>query len=322
MIIVLTNPKHGYTVSNLVAQKAVHVRNMGYHRVLRARSLPCATYIFSDLDRLNFWELELAARLYKTLHAAGLRVLNNPARVRLRFSLLRGLSAAGINQFNAWRVEDYERPSLSEYPVFLRTESAHRGNLTDLLHTPEEVNQAIEQALEAGSPLRDLILIQYCAEPEHEGYFCKHATFRVGDRMISTLPVHESGWSAKYGELGLVDSKRYAAQFESLRANEFGLPLKPAFDVAGIEFGRADFGVVNGSPQVYEINSNPMIGRRDLDHSDSSRRASAALFFDRLIEGLKDIDSPAGGPRVAVNDEKLVLQRRMDRYLLRPRWTP
>ena len=36
-----------------------------------ARFLPRATWIFTDFDRLSFWELELAARVYRNLIGSG-----------------------------------------------------------------------------------------------------------------------------------------------------------------------------------------------------------------------------------------------------------
>lgn len=322
MITILSTPKHAYTHANLKKTDAFELQSMGYHRALSARQLPESTYIFTDLDRLNFWELELAGRLYRQLQHAGCRVLNDPATVRLRFSLLRALRRSGFNRFDAWRVEDRDRPAADHYPVFLRTESAHRGNLTDLLHDEAAVDTAVQDALKTGIPMRELILVQYCAQPTEQGYFCKYATFRVGKQTITTLPVHESGWSAKYGETGLGDAALYAAEHESLVANEYGPPLLAAFNEANIEFGRADFGLVDGRPQVYEINTNPMVGQRDIKHGDANRVASARVFFDRLCAAMAAIDTPASGRKVPIEDDKLVAQRRMDRYLLRPRWTP
>ncbi len=37
--------------------------------------------------------------------------------------------------------------------------------------------------------------------------------------------------------------------------------LRRVFDLAHIRFGRIDYGVLNGVPQVWEINTNPTMGR-------------------------------------------------------------
>lgn len=321
MIVVLTTPSHDYTHRVLEGSPRFDLRRMTYERALTRRRLPRATYIFTDLDRLNFWELQLAARLYRQLQRAGLRVLNDPARVRLRYGLLRTLKECGLNRFDAWRIEDTRRPAASEYPVFLRTEAAHRGNLTDLLETPEALEAAIEQALAKGIPRRDLIAIQYCAQPLRPGLFRKLAAFRVGDRMVTALAVHESRWTAKYGEQGIASSEDYAEEHAAVRDNRHGEALRAAFDAAGAEYGRADFSIVDGRPQVYEINTNPNI-KRMTTHPSPLRVEAARLFDAALADAFEALDTPAGGAAVRIDDHDLSLQRRHDRFLLKARWVP
>ena len=111
-----------------------------YERLLHKTRLPIATYIFGDFDRLSAWDLELAARAARALQAGGARVLNDPARVLQRYALLRKLHTAGINGFQAWSLDHDGEPE--RYPVFLRTASAHRGPLTDLLHDAGAVRVA------------------------------------------------------------------------------------------------------------------------------------------------------------------------------------
>ena len=106
-----------------------------YHEILAKRSTTQGTYIFTDFDRLDFWGLELAGEVFRVLTAAGARTLNDPARARQRYALLRGLHNAGINRFGVYRVEADEMPE--RYPVFLRNESAHEGPLSDLLPDAE-----------------------------------------------------------------------------------------------------------------------------------------------------------------------------------------
>jgi hypothetical protein len=321
MIVVLTTPSHDYTHRILEGNGRFELRRMTYERVLTRRRLPRATYLFTDLDRLNFWELQLAARLYAWLQRAGLRVLNDPARVRLRFGLLRTLKENGFNRFDAWRIEDPRRPAPQDYPVFLRTEAAHRGNLTDLLETPEALEAAIEQALAKGIPRRDLIAIQYCAQPLRPGLFRKLAAFRVGERMVTSLAVHESRWTAKYGELGIASAEDYVDEHASIRDNRYGELLRPAFEAAGIEYGRVDFALVDGRPQVYEINTNPNL-KRLTSHPVPLRLEAAAQFDKALVDALAALDTPAGGPAVLCDDEALAQQRGHDRWLMKARWVP
>jgi hypothetical protein len=318
MIIFLTTSSHGYTHVMFKKHARFRFEPMSYTRAFRAERLPRATYIFADMDRLGFWELEMAARLYRVLKAAGLRVLNDPATVRQRFSLLRELKFRGINRFGAWSADDSSRPAC--FPLFLRTQSAHRGNLTDLLQDEAAVQAAITDALKQGLPMRELILIEYCAEPVGEKLFRKLSTFRVGERMVSTLCVHESHWSAKYGELGIASQALYDDEFAIVEENRFGEALRPAFLAANVEYGRSDFALVAGQPQIYEINSNPS-QERITSHPFPIRPKASDLFYSRLDDAFCEIDSIATG-HVAIDDAILVRQRKRDRWVLRARWHP
>lgn len=319
MITLLTSPAHDYTHDPLKRGSVRGFRSLSYNRAFRARTLAHGTYIFSDLDRLGFWELELASRLYRVLERAGCRVLNDPARVRQRLSLLRELQHRGINRFGAWQADESARPW--RYPVFLRTQSAHRGTLSELLNDAAELDEAIAAALARGVPMRELIVVEYCAQPVREGLFRKLAAFRVGDRMVCTLCVHESHWAAKYGELGVADQALYDDEYDIVASNRYGDALRPAFEAAGIEYGRADFALVDGLPQVYEINSNPMLHRAE-DHPFPIRLKTDALFFTRLEEAFVALGTPTAASDVAIDDEVLAQQRRRDRLMTRARWTP
>lgn len=130
MIVVVTTATHSYTHAQIVPL-VPGLRLAGYPRLLRRRRLPRATYVFTDLDRLGFWQLELAAHVFRALRDDGCRVRNDPAAVIQRLPPIRRLHAEGINSFTAWPAE--ELYAVDRFPVFLRTRSAHRGVLTDVI---------------------------------------------------------------------------------------------------------------------------------------------------------------------------------------------
>ncbi len=107
MILIITSEKHRYTHDSVRAEGKVDVRILSYRELQEhATALPKGTYIFTDVDRLSpasAWE---ASKAYRALKRAGQRVLNDPARMLSRFGLLRALNRAGINEFDAYRVED------------------------------------------------------------------------------------------------------------------------------------------------------------------------------------------------------------------------
>lgn len=318
MITLLCTGAHSYTHRLLERDPGFAFRWMGYNRALRSPLLARSTYIFGDLDRLGFWELELAAVLYRDLKAAGLRVLNDPARVLQRFALLRQLKDAGLNRFDVWRADDGRMPD--RYPVFLRTQSAHRGPLSDLLADEAKARAALTAALDQGHPLKDLMFAEYCAEANENGVFRKLAEFKVGERTIPTLSVHERQWAAKFGERGVAGAELYADELEIMRSDRFGPAAAKAFKVAGIDYGRADFALVGGHPQFYEINTNPTIELQG-DHPFTDRLKSEQVFLKGLREAFAEIDTPAGGRAIRLSDRRLIAQRRRDRFHVRARWT-
>lgn len=313
MIVLFCTRAHARTHRVLEQSQRFRFRVIPYARLFRMRRLPRATFVFTDFDRLDFWDLELAAGIYRRVREAGMRALNDPALVSSRYELLRDLARDGINDFGVWRVD--ETPPPEAYPVFLRTESAHRGVLTDLLHDRVALDRAIAKALQAGIPRRELMVVQYCAEPLDEGLFRKLAVYRVGDRTVPALSVHQSTWEAKFGENGVAAQAHYDEEYAAVESNPFGERLRPAFERGRVDYGRADFALVGNRPQVYEINTNPSMGRLR-EHPYPIRLASFRLALERLQEALGEIDGPVSGAAIPLPDA-----RSLKRRLLHLWWT-
>lgn len=315
MIVLLA--KRTETHRPLEACKEFDFEVKSYHRAFRSSTLRRATYVFSDFDRLSFWELELAGRLYRQLARAGAKVLNDPALVRQRYSLLRALEDKGLNRFAVWRVEDGGRPD--RFPVFLRRESGHQGPLSDLLWDEDQIERSIEEVLAEGVPRRGLLLVEYRAQPVAEGLFRRLGMYRVGETMVPALCAHQRTWIAKRGEVGVAGEKLYNEEYEIVATNRFESEVWPAFQAGEIEYGRADFGLVEGQVEIYEINTNPMIKPHD-SHPFPIRLETRELILGKLVKAMKGIDTPRG-PRIRLSDPVLRRQRRRDHWMLRGRWT-
>lgn len=320
MICFITSGAHKYAVRELRDVPGMpKIGLLSYNQLLRKPALPRATYVFTDFDRIDFWQRELAAKAYRCLKAAGLTVLNDPAGVRTRLPMLKRLKADGLNSFSVWDPEVDPMPDA--YPVFLRTRAAHRGALTDLLATPEAAQEALDALIAAGHCRSDLMFVEYRSEPVEDGLFRKLAAYCVGDRIVTGMSVHDTDWHAKYGTEGAASEALYREERDAVEENRYAAPLARYFQAAGIAFGRADFALVNGNIEVYEINTNPN-NSRILDHPFAMRVDTDALFHQRLAEALQAVDTPAGGPPVALDHPDLAAQRKRDWLLPRPRWTP
>jgi transposase-like protein len=294
MIRFLISRGHGYTLECLrKTPQAPATSLMTYDRLLRSRWLRRATYVFADIDRLSFWDLELTAHSYLEMKRLGLRVLNNPATVKTRYALLRALHRAGLNDFNVYRADEIN--SSIRFPVFLKKNQMHDAPLTDLLHSVRELENAIAAAANGGTPMENLVVTEFAAEPVQPGVYRKLSAFRIGDLIVPAISVHDAVWLIKYGQLGIAGEDLYRDELKLLQTNPFAGHLRKAFEIAAIEYGRADFGIYKGCVQIYEINTNPSVGS-PAPHPFATRRESMRLCWETYLEALRGLDSGGGWP--------------------------
>jgi hypothetical protein len=292
VIVFVVTPEHPYTVQEIAKESpGPRVQVTTYDELFRQGQVPLATYIFTDLDRLPLWRVRQVAMIYRQLREGGARVLNDPARVPSRFGLLRSLYRRGINSFNAYRVEEGLIPK--RWPVFLRCEGGHDAPLTGLMHEWDEARRAVDTAIADGAPLTSLLLVEYAAEPVAPGLFRKLSMYRLGDAYVAAHCVHEGNWLVKYGTKGIATPELYEDELRLIRDNPFEAALKPAFELASIEYGRADFGLVGGKVEIYEINTNPHV-EFPTEHPSPFRLASYPLFREKFYEAVGGLDFRPG----------------------------
>ncbi len=328
MIVFLAVRQHLYAMQSLVdgsyGPALPPIRSMAYEDALTAASFPAATYVFTDIERLSAWERLLAADLFGSLGAAGCRCLNDPARVLTRYRLLRALHAAAINPFRVWRLEDgpsepygsprggrlmqwarrlaRRAPAGPRFPVFIRNEADHGRPLTGLLSSPAELDQAIRHLEVQRVPIGGLLGIEFCAQPLRPGVWAKFGTFRVGDVLSTDHAVTEDTWCVKHGVEGTATDDIFRWERDHVVRNSYAAALRAPFDIAGIEFGRADHATVDGREVIYEINTNPYLAPLAPQRSPL-RDEAAAVARGRLAAALWQIDGGDGAPlTVALSD--------------------
>lgn len=276
-----------------------------YSWLFRTRQLPAATYIFTGVDRLDAGERRLAAQFYRHINAqTGFRALNDPAVAMNRFRLLRTLFEKGVNSFNAYLVPEKARPS--RYPVFIRRNSASVPPLTGLLRDEVELDREINRLVAAGEVAEDLILIEYCAQEVEVGIFAKQAEYRIGNQYVPNATQFSDGWYVKRATHIEVPDRFHHADALMLEENPYAAPLARVFEIAGIEYGRADFGVVNGRPEVFEINFNPdLMTQRERPRRNPLNRANCDRSDTLLFEALHAIDTSERGSMKTIGNSEL-----------------
>lgn len=296
MIVFVTTPGHAYTIASLVRRSygvpTPAVGTAAYPALLMADAVPRATYIFADLERLAPAERPIAAAGYAAMTAAGLRCLNDPARVLGRYDLLRRLAAAGINAHTAWRAD--ERPAPRRFPVFIRREDGHDPPLGGLIDTKDELERRLAAVAATGEPLSRLIVVEFNAEPAAGGVWRKFGSFHVAGRFHADHCDYEDTWLVKHGSDALATPDRLADEYAFVRDNAVPQPVRDAFALAGIDYGRADHALVGGVPVVFEINTNPVL--LPLTRQASPMRDTTKLEGrQRMAALLAAIDTPGDG---------------------------
>lgn len=302
MIVYLTTIGHRYTPL-IFLETVGHALNAqvcitGYERACAFTAAAPATYIFTDLERLDEGATAQAVRLWRRLADDGRsRLLNDPARALRRFELLRCLHDCGVNPFDVYRLTDSRRPV--RYPVFLRNEADHSGAIGGLLDSPASLDAAIADMTARGVTREGKLAVEFVDVADGAGFYHKYSAFRVGARIIASDLDFSRHWVAKPATPESDDPAHYAAQEAYVRTNPHADALMAIFERAHIDYGRIDYAMKDGRICAFEINTNPTI--LEARWNDPAWVDARQLFAAKLVDALRAIDDvPGPGPRYAL----------------------
>jgi len=270
----VTTRRHGYTINRHLA-KSPSIREIvnpiDYHRLALLRDP--AVYVLSDIERLSHSQRMTLAQKSDWLTRQGALILNHPLQVHTRCPLLRTLASQGGNRFQVYRASDCD-PQSVRYPAFLRCENDHKGARSELLHSPQELRAAIEDQSrtrmffvdELGKRRlirlgwrrrRDLLVTELCETADADGVYRKYGAFCLGQQIVARHLFFGNEWMVKSPKI--ITPQRLAEETRYVAENPHEKELREIFQAVGIEYGRVDYGVLDGRIQVWEINTNPMI---------------------------------------------------------------
>jgi hypothetical protein len=142
----------------------------------------------------------------------------------------------------------------------------------------------------------------------------------VGSHIIPSHVFAAPGWTVKSTQNEPNEaSVQEALQYQ--RENPHAAWLARVFELAGIEYGRVDYGVANGVPQVWEINLNATLGRAEGQSRHTNlapalkalRDSGRDIFHTQLRAAFLELDlHPSSGTVHAEVDEKLQARLRRD----------
>jgi hypothetical protein len=303
---------------------APRMRVLHYEELPQRRRFEPGTYVLSGFELLSPGMLRLVTEIHGALAGRpGLRLLNDPARTLGRYELLTALHDRGWNDFRVARAGG-DLAGL-RYPVFLRAERSHDGAVSPLLHSPKELDEAIGRALLAGRRLKDLLAVEFCDTRNGTGWYRKYAAFVVGNRVLARSLDHGQSWMIKH-ERTTFTAEHAASELAFVTENPHARELAAIRRVAGVEYGRIDYGVRDGRVQTWEINLIPSIGRGlsptntpKPPEVEAIRRETKRRFYAAFREALEAVDlAPDGLPAVAVNIDPAIVRAARSRALTVP----
>ena len=294
MIFYVVTGSHLYTMTSFLETYGRHlasrVKLVFYEQLTRMQYFPAGTYIFSDIERLSPAMTEVAAQVWNTLSAAGdhIRLLNHPTQSMRRYELLRTLYEEGSNGFNIYRLTEHRKPE--QFPVFIRGENDHSGSLTPLLHTQAELDAAISDLGLRGCTRDNKVIIEFCNTADTSGTFRKYGAFIIGKSIIPDHLFFSQQWMAKNEVITQIPEAQLQEEWEYVQGNPHAAVLREIAGRARIEYGRFDYGVLNGLLQVWELNTNPMLPL--MGHSRVPERAPfQAYTADQVSAAFEVLDS-------------------------------
>lgn len=277
---------------------------VSFRELFASRTLKPGTWIFTCPERLPESGRRLAASAFQALHESGQRVLNDPATLPTRYQLLQLLNEAGINDFRSYPATTVSADI--SFPVFVRQADLHNGSMSPLLHDRKQLNAFLRWQRLRGVDLQTLLVVEFCDVSGGTGTYLKYSAFCVADQVIGRYRHVDHNWMVK-AHAKVFEDEWAELEHQYVLENPHQEQVRQIFDLAGIEFGRIDYGLLNDKIQVWEINTNPTFGPGPGPHSENPERERLRTlqaptkrhFYREFAQLLKTIDTPETGSEIA-----------------------
>jgi len=276
------------------------VKAISYHDLRRIGSFEPGAVIFTGLGVITNQQRGAGTEVYKQIFekSDSISLLNHPEKSLRRLELIRKLHKTGINNFLAYKTDEYPSASVT-YPVFVRETRRHSGSLSDLIGSPDKLEEAIKNLKKSGYPSDDLLIVEFCDTSDVNGLYRKYSALKIGDAIIPRYLSLGYNWVVKENEPDpdtgeLYDEQKIQDELDYIHNNPHKEELQKVFTLANIDYGRIDYGVKDGKLQVWEINTLPTFGQPpgfEKPFCSSTRRkareTAKELFYEELCGAIK-----------------------------------
>jgi hypothetical protein len=247
--------------------------------------VPEGVFVFADLERMSDESLAKAQLIWKSIteSKSAARALNSPVDSMRRYDVLRTLYKHGPNTFNVYRWSEGERPG--RFPVFLRYENDHKGPISPFIHSEQELDEALRDLEDRGQLTKHLLIIEFLNTSDQNGIYRKYGALIVGDSIFPRNLNFGDQWVVKRSHESISDGEFIAEEKAYVDENPHTEALKRIFALTKIQYGRIDYSMLNGTIQVWEINTNPHITAEGPDRIGPRKRVydlAEQRFFSAL----------------------------------------
>ena len=221
------------------------------------------------------------------INGAG-KVLNDPARSLQRLDLLKHLYQCGKSTFNAYRATE---PGLRpRFPVFIRHELRSLFDQPTIARDPAQYVGLLHGIRWLGASLREQIVIEFCDTADATGLYRKYGAFVVGDRIVPRHIFFSRNWHVRVADI--VDPATTEEELRYLDGNPHADALLDSCRQAGISYGRIDYGMLDGRPQIWEINTNASVASTPQAVSPSAAEFCSILSTASATRSQRSMPGP------------------------------
>ena len=293
MIYFITKSKKTYTLLTFLNTWGGDLRKtikiLPFEKMVRAKNFYPGTYILTDYDLLSDNQTLLLKTIYDEFNQKPeqFKLLNQPLISLSRLQLLSKLHNKKVNDFRCFT--STQMPDDIHFPVFVRKGKDHSGKITELLNNSVELNQTIKKTVAEGFNKSEILITEFVETSDNKNIFRKYSAFIVGNMIIPRHIFFNKKWMVKGA--ALANDYMINEEIEYLKSNPHEKQLREIFTLAGINYGRIDYGIKNNKISVWEINSNPMIASSS-SLKKKKRKAGHNLFVSFFIAAFEKINVP------------------------------
>jgi hypothetical protein len=178
--------------------------------------------------------------------------------------------------------------------------------VTHLLPDRKWLETVVDTMRENGTATPDMMVVEFGNARGEDGRYRKYAAFRIGDEIYAQHCYSSEDWRVKYASANLGEAQwrehdAYAAD------NPHREQLEKIFPIANIEYGRMDYGLVDGRVQVFEINTNPTIV-----HAKAAESMDPSQYIRSHLAAMTGLLRSGAGPEFTANPIFSMPKRKID----------